>query len=45
MDKQTLVVYSANMKSSSGLCIASCYCIVADNVNKQLVSKEISALS
>ena len=40
MDKTTdhrkFMVYFESIKCSSGFCSVSCYCYVADNVNKQV---------
>ena len=30
------MVYFADMKCTSGFCIVPCYCIVADDVNRQI---------
>ena len=35
-DHRKFMVYFESMKCSSGLCFVSCYCYVADNVNKQV---------
>ena len=35
-DHRKFMVYFESMKCSSGFCFVSCYCYVADNVNKQV---------